>query len=102
MMPHEQLLVKRLQNQPFALLGINIDSDRKTPRALDAKLGNNWRSWWDPEQKIAGRWDVEYLPTIYILDHRGIVRFAQPGYIEADALDKIIDGLVRQAKSSGT
>ena len=100
MMPREQLLVKRLQSQPFALLGINIDPDRGRPRALDAKLGNNWRSWWDPEQKIASRFDVEYLPTIYILDHRGRVRFAQPGYIDAGVLDRTIDDLVRQATKS--
>src|ERR1700683_2135219 len=101
MMPHEQLLVKRLRDEPFALLGINIDRDRSQARALDAKLGNNWRSWWDPELKIAKRFDIDLLPTIFVLDDHGVIRFAHAGYVEDGVLDHTIDDLVRQTKRSG-
>jgi hypothetical protein len=102
MMPHEQLLVNRLRDEPFALLGINLDRDRDEARALDARLGNNWRSWWDPDLKIAKRWDIDLLPSIFIIDHRGVIRFEHAGYVDDEVLDRTIDDLVRQAKQTGT
>lgn len=98
MMPHERSLVNRLRNEPFALLGIDVDRDPNQAKALDAKLHNNWRSWSDPRLQIASRWEVDMLPTIYIVDQRGVIRFQHTGLVEAKVLDRTIDDLLKPAK----
>jgi peroxiredoxin len=77
MYPHERSLVKRMRGRPFAFLGINSD-DSDTAAPVAAKEGLDWRSWRDGGQvyggRIARRWNVQALPTTYILDHRGVIR----------------------------
>ena len=46
MYPHERSLVKRLEDKPFALIGVNSDSDRDEIRKAQTKLGITWRSFW--------------------------------------------------------
>ena len=36
MYPHERSLVKRLEGKPFALIGVNSDTDRKQLKEVDA------------------------------------------------------------------
>jgi hypothetical protein len=75
MYPHERSLVQRLEGKPFAILGINSDSDRKTIKEALQKEHITWRSWWDggtTEGPIAARWNVSFWPTTYVLDHKGV------------------------------
>ena len=47
MFPHERSLVKRLENKPFALLGINTDQNRDKVRQDNQQQQITWRSWFD-------------------------------------------------------
>ena len=47
MYPHERSLVKRLAGKPFALLGINSDSDKDDLKKVMEKEQITWRSWWN-------------------------------------------------------
>ena len=47
MYAHERSLVKRLENAPFALLGVNSDRDKEKLKEVDARIyvrrgGPNW------------------------------------------------------------
>jgi len=78
MYPHERSLVQKLKDKPFALLGVNSDDDLKAlrPRLKEEKI--TWRSFWNgPEGTrgpISSEWNVRGWPTIYILDHKGVIR----------------------------
>ena len=78
MYPHERSLVKKLAEEPFALIGVNSDRDldKLRPRLEEEQI--TWRSFWNgPEGTggpIAKDWDVMGWPTIYILDGNGIIR----------------------------
>jgi thiol-disulfide isomerase/thioredoxin len=76
MIPDEKALVKRMEGKPFVLLGVNNDQDRDKAKALVAKEGMSWRSWYDlgTGGPIADRWVVEGWPTVFVLDHKGVVR----------------------------
>ncbi len=94
MYPHERSLVKRLKDKPFALLGVNSDADREVLKQVLADKNLTWRSFWDggsTQGPIATRWNVQGWPTVYVIDHKGIIRARD---ISGDSLDKLIDTLI--------
>ena len=77
MIPHERSLVQRLKDKPFALLGINSD-DEKRYRAAVKEGGITWPNWFDggnPSGPIASQWNVNFWPTVYVLDAKGVIRY---------------------------
>jgi peroxiredoxin len=94
MYPYERTLVQRHQNRPFALLGINGDTQQRLQLALTQK-NVTWRTWWDGRSgPIATRWNVASYPTIYILDHKGIIQYRIDGEPSPRDLDAVIGRLV--------
>lgn len=77
MLPHERSLVKRLEDKPFALLGINSDGDAATAKKLLEKGNITWRNAIDvsPGGPLATKWNVNGWPAIYILDVEGRIRY---------------------------
>ncbi len=99
MYPHERSLVKRLANEPFALIGVNSDPDlEKLHQRLEIE-NITWRSFWNGPKGTRGpistRWGVNSWPTIYVLDHEGRIRFKN---VRGSALDKAIDQLLAEMK----
>ena len=93
MIPHEKTLVKRLEDQPFALVGINSDSEERY-RKERPEWGVTWPSFFDGGATggpIATQWGVSGWPTIYILDHEGKIRYQGP---RGDAMDEAVDTLL--------
>jgi hypothetical protein len=100
MYPHERSLVNRLENKPFALLGINSDTDRQDLKAVLKKEQITWRSWWDggnTEGPIATAWCVDGWPTIYVLDQRGVIRGK---HLRGKDLDRLVDELLAEMEGS--
>ena len=108
MIPHERALAERLKGKPFALVGVNGDSqkDQANHAVSDQKM--TWQSFWNngSEGGIPGTWNVHSWPTVYILDSKGIVRFKMRGYggTRTDALldgiaDQLLDEMSSQASS---
>jgi hypothetical protein len=83
MLPHEKTLVKRLADQPFALIGINSDQPKKGQKADERvreilkEQGITWRQAIDGSTSgpLATSWNVGGWPTIYIIDAKGVIRF---------------------------
>jgi hypothetical protein len=106
MYPHERSLVKRLADKPFALLGINSDADRAKLKEAMRTENITWRSWWDggnPEGPtdgpIANAWNIGSWPTIYVLDHKGVIRFKD---VRGEAMDKAVDQLLKEMEAEQT
>jgi hypothetical protein len=98
MYPHERSLVKRLESKPFALLGINSDSDREKLKEVLKKEEITWRSWWDggsTSGPIASKWNVTGWPTIYVLDAKGVIRHRD---VRGKDLDEAVDKLLQEMK----
>ena len=96
MYPHERSLVKRLQGQPFALLGINSDKNLDELHAAMLQEQITWRSWWDggsTSGPIASLFGVRAWPTIFVLDHKGVIRFKD---VRGEGLDKAVDALLEE------
>ena len=101
MYPHERSLVKNLQNQPFALLGVNSDKDRDQLKEDMQKEAITWRSWFDGSTSgpIAKQWRVTGWPTLYLIYHRGVIRLTGDDARDLKKLDAAILLLVREAKA---
>lgn len=97
MIPHEKTLVKRLENEPFTLLGINSDSEERYRRERP-EMGVTWPSFFDGGNTggpIAMQWGVSGWPTIYVLDHTGRIRFKG---VRNEAMDAAVDQLLAEMK----
>jgi len=76
MYPDERDLVKRLKDQPFALVSVNTDGERSTLQKSIKDGEITWRCWWDGSVgPICQRWNVRSYPTVYVLDRAGVIRF---------------------------
>jgi len=97
MYPHERSLVEKYKNRPFVILGVTRDADREQIKQAIARQGITWRSWWAEsiDGPIPRLYQVQSWPTLYLLDSRGIIRFAQ---IRGQALDNAIERLVKEAE----
>ena len=79
--PYERLLLELYKNWPFAILGVDSDTDRDATRKAMTDRGLTYRAWWDgylPDNTggpIATTWDVTGWPTVYVIDGTGVIRF---------------------------
>ena len=98
MFPHERSLVKRLENAPFALIGVNSDRDKEVLKEKNEKQRITWRSFWNGPQGTAGpiskEWRVRAWPTLFVIDQDGIIRRKWVGSPGDRVLDEAIDELV--------
>src|SRR5262245_45653343 len=100
MYPHERSLVSRLQNKRFALIGVNTDDTREIAQNAVTDENLTWRSFFDGKSgRITGQWNVMAFPTIYLIDHKGVIRHKYEGNPGDAVLDKEIDQLVKEAQN---
>ena len=100
MYPHERSLVKRLADQPFALLGVNSDKDLEKLQGVLKEENITWRSFWNGEKGTSGpistAWNVRSWPTIYVLDHKGVIRYKN---VRGEKMDAAVDSLLKELKA---
>jgi hypothetical protein len=100
MYPHERSLVKKLADKPFVLLGVNSDPDKTELKKAMEKEQITWRSFWDRTTggPISTRWKVEGWPTLYLIDHKGVIREKYLGSPrDPNVLDEKIEALLKEA-----
>ncbi len=114
MVPHERALVERYAGKPFVLVGVNGDTlpdknftmtdangkavnDTAKVKAAVEKHKINWRSFRNGQFTIAVNWNVRAWPTLFLIDHRGIIRGKWKGDPGDKTLDAAIEDLVKIA-----
>jgi hypothetical protein len=102
MYPHERSLVKKLADKPFALIGVNSDSDLEKLHERMEEENITWRSFWNgpggTTGPISARWNVQGWPTIYVLDADGVIRYKN---VRGEAMDEAIDELLKELEEKG-
>jgi RNA polymerase sigma factor (sigma-70 family) len=115
MVPHERALAERYAGKPFVIVGVNgdtlpdktfevktvdgkvIDHTARVKAALE-KHKISWRSFRNGQYGVGLEWNVRAWPTIFLIDHRGIIRGKWKGD-PGEALDTAIADLVRRAET---
>src|SRR5579862_9104492 len=98
MWPDERSLVKRLEGKPFALIGVAARGGdlRDLKQIMDTeKL--TWRSF-DDHGVIDRQWNLRATPTLYIIDHKGVIRHKWIGSPGAMVLDAALERLIKDAE----
>ena len=60
-----------------------------------------WRSFWNgtdgPDGPIARAWNVQAWPTVYMIDHRGLIRHKN---LHGSNLDGPLEKLIKEAETA--
>ncbi len=101
MLPHEKALVKRLADQPFALLGINTDGDAATVKKILADQAITWRQAIDGDTNgpLNTQWNINGghgWPAIFVLDAKGVIRYRD---VRDDEMEKVVLALLEEARA---
>ena len=95
MIPHEREMVERLKDKPFALISVSADDEKKTLTDFLEKEKMPWTHWWNgAEGGILEDWDVQYFPTIYVIDAKGIIRHKD---LRGEKLEEAVNELLKEA-----
>ena len=68
-----------------------------------------WRSFVDPRGdnpegfpgRISNQWNLEGTPTLYLIDHQGVIRSKWLGDAGVKVIDEAIAKLVKEAEEAG-
>ena len=90
--------MKRLENEPFALLGVNTDKPSTFAQEA-ARAGVTWRNAIDgsPRGPACSAWSVVRFPTLFVIDARGVIRGLD---LHFEALDRLVDRLLAEQRDA--
>jgi tetratricopeptide (TPR) repeat protein len=93
--------VKKVQKDhakdPFVVVGVSGDTDKRAWVAFTDKNGMAWPQYWDEKGSLRRLFDVQAIPTYVLLDAEGIerLRVKGAGFHEARNLAAEIDKQIR-------
>ena len=95
-MPSIQRLAEDLRDKPFAVIGVNVGESPLRVKTMVRRLGIGFPVLLDRDSAVFDRWGATVLPTTYVLDAEGVVRFVGRGPLEWDsnAVMSILEGAV--------
>jgi thiol-disulfide isomerase/thioredoxin len=100
--PHSRELVEKLKDKPFVFVSVSSDAQKNTLTEFLEKEKMPWTHWWEgvKEDSIGNTWNITGIPTLYLIDSKGVIRFKQVGFnpAEADKLDKEVEKLLGEIK----
>jgi peroxiredoxin len=92
--------VKNLEGKPFVLLGVNTNGyDAKKLKGVMDKEKLNWRSFADAGKAISNKFNLQGTPTLYVFDHKGVIRHKWVGSPGEKAIDAALEKLLEEAKA---
>ena len=97
MIPHEREMNEKLKGKPFAFISISGDDKKETLTAFLEKEKMPWTHWFADSKGILKDWNIRFYPTMYILDHKGVIRAKG---LRGEELEKKVIELIAEAEKS--
>ena len=85
---------------------MNSDADREATKQVVQEYDLTWRSFWNGGSTagpISSAWNVNVWPTVYVIDHEGVIRWksVRGRKVRTEDLDETIAALVAGAEAAG-
>jgi acetyl esterase/lipase len=99
---HEREVLDSMKGRPFNVVGVNCADEPEAAKTSAAKSGISWRSFRnEPGDRpaITKEWKVLGFPTVYLLDHHGIVRRRWVGGPTPEEFRTAVETLVQAAEA---
>jgi thiol-disulfide isomerase/thioredoxin len=88
-------LYQRYHDRGFTVLGVNVDTERKSAQRMIDQLLPKFPIAFDPQGKWPEAFGLRDMPTSYLVDTNGVIRYINKGYRERDA--KQIEAAIKAA-----
>ena len=88
-LPELARLHEQLAAQGVVIVGISIDKERQNAQELATRLQLKFKVLHDPQGKVAEAYDPPKMPTSYVIDRQGVVRFVNQGFVGAADVAKL-------------
>lgn len=95
-MPVLERLYQQYRGQGFTIVGVSQDRDVANVRQFLSRHRVSFPIAHDGAHQVAGRYSPPRMPSSYLIDRNGVVRFVHEGYRAGDAqvLEREIRGLL--------
>lgn len=88
-MPSIQRLADAMRGKPFVVIGVNVAEGELRVKTMVRRLGIGFPVLLDKDSAVFHRWGATVLPTTYLLDGEGTIRYVGRGPLEWDEADVI-------------
>ena len=79
-LPQLDRLSKEYASKGVVVLAVNIDKQRDNAERMVKQLGLTLDVLLDPAGSVAGSYDLPKMPTSFVVDKKGIVRYVNEGF----------------------
>jgi peroxiredoxin len=79
-LPELQKLSQAYAGKNVVVLGVNLDKTKDNAERLTRQLGITFPVALDPSGGVAGTYDLPKMPTSFLIDQKGLVRFVHEGF----------------------
>lgn len=93
--------MQRQLGDGVVIVGVSVDDDDSGVLDFAKENGATFPIGWDEGHAIASRWKVSTMPTSFIVDGAGVVRYVHAGYHD-DEPEKIAKEAMEVASSRGS
>lgn len=94
MIPGQRALAQKYAGKPFAMLSISCDPEKSRLTEFLKKEPIPGDHWWNGQRGgVLETWTINYFPTIYVFDTKGVIRYKN---LNPKALDEAVEALLRE------
>ena len=83
-LPAIEELRREFPPEAFSVLAVNVDREPEAARRFLAKSPIGYPSATDPEGRIPKSFGLETMPTSYLIDRDGVIRYVHRGFQRGD------------------
>ena len=85
--PKLEALSVKYKDNGLEVVGISEDDDKDPIPSFASDLGAQFPLIWDENKSIASKWQPKSMPSTFVVDRNGIVRFVHLGYHDGEEAD---------------
>jgi thiol-disulfide isomerase/thioredoxin len=84
-MPVLERLYKKYKSRGLVVVGVSVDQELGNMKSFLKQVPVSFSIVHDAEHKVAGRFKPPRMPSSYVVDRNGIVRYVHAGFRDEDA-----------------